>query len=64
MQANPDMLRRRRQAKHPEVSNWFRMPAHCVFDQATNRLIVCDTMRHRLQIYEKDNNYADPQYNL
>ena len=33
-------------------------------DAATNRLFICDTMRGRLQIYEKDEKYSDPQFNL
>ena len=64
LDANPDMRRRHRLAKHPEVKEYFRMPSYCAFDQATNRLMVCDTMRHRIQIFEKDSNYKDPQFNL
>ena len=40
------------------------MPINCAFDQANNRLIVCDSLRSRLQIYHKDNDYMDPQLNL
>jgi hypothetical protein len=40
------------------------MPVACIFDQPTNRLIVCDTHRGRLQIYEKNAGYHDPQFNL
>ena len=54
----------RRRVKNPEVQNYFRMPVACAFDQATNRLIVCDTNRGRHQIYEKDKQYSDPQFNL
>jgi sugar lactone lactonase YvrE len=62
--ANPDMGKRRRQVKNPEIQNYLRMPVGCAFDRETNRLIVCDTMRGRLQIYEKDKSYVDPQFNL
>ena len=63
--ANPDMQRRRRQVYNLEDQQRpFRMPVACAFDQEANRLIVCDTQRNRLQIYEKDMNYADPQFNL
>ena len=34
------------------------------FDQAENRIVVADTQRGRLQIYIKDKNYVDPQFNL
>ena len=63
--ANPDMSRRRRQVENlEEQQKLFRMPVACAFDQENNRLIVCDTQRNRLQIYEKDSNYVDPQANL
>ena len=62
--ANPDMNKARRRVKNPEVQNYLRLPVSCVFDQATSRLIICDTMRHRLQVYRKDSEYSDPQINL
>jgi DNA-binding beta-propeller fold protein YncE len=63
--ANPDMKRRRAQVYDLEQQQRaFRMPVACAFDQESNRLIVCDTQRSRLQIYEKDTKYQDPQYNL
>ncbi len=49
---------------HPEVKQYFRMPSYCAFDQENNRLLVCDTMRHRIQIYQKVDGYQDPQFNL
>ena len=58
------MQRRHRLAKNPKVRQYFRMPSFCAFDQETKRLFVCDTMRHRVQIYEKDTAYTDPQFNL
>ncbi|MBQ10855.1 MAG: hypothetical protein CMJ45_04825 [Planctomyces sp.] len=64
LDANPDMNRRHRLAKHPEVRHYFRMPSDCTFDQENNRLIVCDTQRGRLQFYNKDTSYTDPQFNL
>ena len=62
--ANPDMELARRRVKNPEIQNYLRMPVACAFDQETNRLIICDTMRGRLQVYEKDQDYKDPQFNL
>jgi len=65
LDANPDMVRRRRQVYDlEEQQKTFRMPVACAFDQEANRLIVCDTLRSRLQIYHKDSNYLDPQFNL
>ncbi len=40
------------------------MPLACTFDQASNRLLVCDSARSRIQVYQKDSNYLDPQFNL
>ena len=62
--SNPDMGLARRRVYNPEIQNYFRMPVACIFDQPTNRLIICDTHRGRLQIYEKDTGYSDPQFNL
>jgi len=62
--ANPDMEKARRRVKAPEIQNYFRMPLACTFDQASNRLLVCDSMRSRIQIYHKDSAYMDPQFNL
>ena len=62
--SNPDMAIARRRVKNPEIQEYLRMPVACAFDQETNRLIICDTMRGRLQIYEKDRGYKDPQFNL
>ena len=63
--ANPDVRRRRRQvANLEEQQRKFRMPTACAFDRDANRLIVCDGQRGRLQIYDKDSNYANPQANL
>ena len=65
LDANQDMEMRRKQVHDLEdQQRLFRMPVACAFDQDTNRLIVCDTQRNRLQVYEKDMNYQDPQANL
>ena len=65
IEANPDMRRRRRQVYDLEQQQRaFRMPVACAFDREANRLIVCDSQRGRLQIYEKESNYVDPQANL
>ena len=64
MEVSPGMRMRHRQAKNPDVMQYFRMPSYCAFDQENNRLLVCDTMRHRIQVYQKEDGYQDPQYNL
>ena len=61
---NPDVASARLRAKNPEAERYLRMPTSCVFDLTANRLIIVDTWRNRLQIYEKDRSYKDPQYNI
>ncbi len=65
LDANPDQANRRRQVEDlVDQQKKFRLPTGCTFDLANNRLIVCDTQRGRLQVYNKDNSYMDPQFNL
>ena len=65
LNANPDMVKARRRVPDLEQQQrTFRMPMACTFDRANNRLLVCDTLRSRLQIYQKDDSYLDPQFNL
>ena len=59
------MVKRRNQVTDlVDQQRKFRMPQGCHFDRDNNRLIVVDTNRSRLQIYIKDYNYMDPQFNL
>ncbi len=62
--ANPDMAKARRRVKNPEIQNYFRMPVACAFDRKNDRLLVADTLRSRVQVYYKDREYMDPQFNL
>ena len=62
--ANPDMEIARSRVKNPEIQNYFRMPVACIYDRAGDRLMVCDTLRSRIQIYHKEGGYQDPQFNL
>ena len=62
--ANPDMAKARRRVKNPEIQNYFRMPVACAFDRKNDRLLVADTLRSRVQVYYKDREYLDPQFNL
>ncbi len=62
--ANPDMAKMRRRVKSLEPEWRFCYPTSVAFDTAQERLIVADSQRGRLQIYMKDNNYVEPQYNL
>lgn len=63
--ANPDMAAAVRRVPDAEQQlRRFTMPMGAAFDRRRNLLLVCDTPRGRIQVYEKDNDYVDPQFNL
>ena len=62
--ANEDVIKARRRAYTLEPEWRFALPTGVEFDAAKRRLIVADTQRSRVQIYEKLNDYLEPQFNL
>jgi DNA-binding beta-propeller fold protein YncE len=62
--ANPDMMKARRRARSLEPEWRFCFPTAVDFDPETDRLIVADSQRNRLQIYRKVRDYTDFQANL
>ena len=62
--ANPDIIKARRRAYTLEPEWRFAMPTGVTFDTANSRLIVADTQRSRVQIYNKVDDYMEPQFNL
>ena len=65
LDANPDMVKARRRVPDLyEQQRRFVKPVACTFDRVANLLLVCDTARNRVQVYEKDDEYMDPQINL
>ena len=62
--ANPDVGKRRREVKTLEPEWRFEVPTGVTFDPEKNRLLVCDTQRQRIQIYNKVTDYVEPQRNL
>ena len=64
--ANADYLKRRREVSlQGQESEWrFALPTGILFDAAKGRLMVVDSQRSRLQIYNKVNGYMVPQMNL
>ena len=62
--ANPDVMKARRRAYSLEPEWRFAMPTGVTFDAENSRLIVADTQRSRLQIYNKVKDYMEPQFNL
>ena len=64
VEANPDTIKARRRVKSLEREWRLYYPAAVAFDQVESRAIVADSQRGRLQIYIKEKEYVDPQFNL
>lgn len=60
--ANPDVAKARRRT-NMEVEWRFNRPVSVKLD-AADRLFVAETVRHRIQIYTKERNYAEAALNL
>ena len=60
--ANPDYLKARRRADL-SVEWWFRRPAAVNVD-GEGRIMVVDTERCRIQVYAKERDFVDAQFNL
>ncbi len=56
--ASPDAMKRRREVRSLEREWRFSYPTAVVFDAKHGRVIVSDTQRNRLQIYNKVKNYT------
>jgi sugar lactone lactonase YvrE len=62
--ANPDMMKAYRRARNQEPLWRFCFPTAVDFDPKTDRIIVADSQRNRLQIYQKVRDYVEFQANL
>ena len=56
--ASPDAMKRRREVRSLEREWRFSYPTAVIFDEKHGRVIVSDTQRNRLQIYNKVKNYT------
>jgi len=57
LETNPGAIQRRREVRNFEQEWRFAFPTAVVFDAHYSRLIVADTQRNRLQIYNKLKDY-------
>jgi len=64
VQGNPDVAKARRRVDTLEPEIKFTLPTGVKFDTQRNRLMVVDSQRWRIQIFEKLANYAEPQFNI
>ena len=62
--ANADYVKRRREVRTTEPEWVFAQPTAVEYDADNNRLLVVDTQRSRIQIYNKQAQYMVPQLNL
>ena len=62
--ANADVIKARRRVYTLEPEWRFAFPTAVTFDTAKSRLLVADTHRSRIQIYNKLQGYMEPQFNL
>ncbi len=61
--ANPDVVKAYRRVKDLTPLGKFARPVGIVVDDE-DRIIVSETVRSRLQVYVKEKDYMDPQFNL
>ena len=64
LDTNPAAVKRRREVKDFEVEWRLAFPTGVTFDAAKSRLLIADTQRNRLQIYNKLKTYEEPIRNL
>ena len=62
--ANDDVVKARRLVDTLEPEWRLALPCDLVFDADRSRLIIADTQRRRVQIYNKVIDYIEPQINL
>lgn len=61
---NPDVYKARRRVYSLEPESRFALPMAVVFDSKKSRMLVADSQRWRIQIYNKLLDYSDPQFNI
>ena len=64
VRANPDVHKARRRVYSLEPEKHFALPMGVAFDPHGSRLMVADTQRWRIQIYNKVLDYSEPQFNI
>ncbi len=64
MKASPDMVKARRRVETLDPETRFALPTCVRFDTRRNRLYVVDSQRWRIQIFDKLDDYAEPQFNI
>lgn len=63
VESNPDVVKAFRRVRDITPLGRFDRPVGIAIDE-NDRIVVTDSTRGRLQVYAKDKNYMDPQFNL
>jgi DNA-binding beta-propeller fold protein YncE len=63
VESNPDTAKAFRRVKDLTPLGWFNRPVGITVDEQ-DRVIVTDSNRARLQVYAKEKDYLEPQFNL
>ena len=63
VESNPDVVKAYRRVRDRSPLGKFNRPVGIEIDEQ-DRIIVSDSTRGRLQVYQKETNYLDPQFNL
>ena len=63
VEANPDVVKAYRRLKDMTPVGRFARPVSIAVD-SEDRVIISETIRNRLQVYTKEKDYMDPQFNL
>ena len=61
--ANPDVVKAYRRVEDKTPMARFDRPVGIAVDDR-DRIVVVDVNRHRIQVYQKEREYLDPQFNL
>ena len=63
VESNPDVVKAYRRVKDTRSLGLFNRPVGIAVDEDDN-IIITDSTRGRLQVYAKEKDYMDPQFNL
>ena len=63
VESNPDVVKAYRRVKDRTPLGLFERPVGIAIDDE-DRIIITDSTRGRLQVYAKEKNYLEPQFNL
>ena len=64
VRGNPDVYKARRRVSSLDPETMLALPTGVSFDASRSRLFVVDSQRWRIQIFNKLDDYSDPQFNI